>query len=522
MHCLCTPTLRAGRAFSLLGARHVASAARPAAPLPQQPRGPRPALYCPPPASALAVPYLPPEAIADPRFLRVAIVGEPNAGKSTLLNSFLGAPLSAVSRKCNTTRDRVLGVSTLGATQVAFTDTPGFVLPGSGGGSGGGGGGTGRYQRTLVAMARAQVPASDLVLLVVDIARRMTPEMALAMEDMVGLCGASGVPVCVAANKSDLLRGTPLSAEQRDIARSEGRRPAGDLLDLKLQLLQEWLEGACRRAGFLDQAGFASPHVWLPAAAGGAGAGAGAAQRRRAPSPYSPALLPVMPVAAGAPSHTPRDATGVDALLNGIRALAPRAPWHYGSAMVTDRCAVDTLADAVRGRLFECLHAEVPYRITQATRSWREVPLRGSWGTEAAPADAAALGGGSGAALRGLGGDDFQGAVEGGVEGGEGAAAAAGAPAPLWLSEMRARARAGAGASAGAGAASAGEQGMALLVHQDIIVPSARVAGMLLARGGGPIKAIAAGAAADLGRVLGKKVFLQLHVAVKAGMRQEE
>ena len=129
MHCLCTPTLRAGRAFSLQGVRHVTSAARPAAPQPQQPRGPRPALYCPPPASALAVPYLPPEAMADPRFLRVAIVGEPNAGKSTLLNAFLGAPLSAVSRKCNTTRDRVLGVSTADAFAQALADVCADVPP---------------------------------------------------------------------------------------------------------------------------------------------------------------------------------------------------------------------------------------------------------------------------------------------------------------------------------------------------------------------------------------------------------
>ena len=56
---------------------------------------------------------------------------------------------------------------------------------------------------------------------------------------------------------------------------------------------------------------------------------------------------------------------------------------------------------------------------------------------------------------------------------------------------------------------------MALLVPRAFLVPSSSGAGMLVAGGGAPIKAVAAGAAADLGRVVGRKVFLQLHVTVK-------
>lgn len=85
------------------------------------------------------------------KFLRVAVVGPPNAGKSVLVNRLVGtkvrarmrgqrstpcpahaergaaAQVSAVSPKCNTTRQRVLGVLSQGDTQVCFTDTPGVV-----------------------------------------------------------------------------------------------------------------------------------------------------------------------------------------------------------------------------------------------------------------------------------------------------------------------------------------------------------------------------------------------------------
>lgn len=79
--------------------------------------------------------------VAEPRYLEadsplkskgldVALVGRPNAGKSSLMNAILGNSVSAVSPKYNTTRENVIGVYTKDNTQIAFHDTPGLVNEG--------------------------------------------------------------------------------------------------------------------------------------------------------------------------------------------------------------------------------------------------------------------------------------------------------------------------------------------------------------------------------------------------------
>ncbi len=64
-----------------------------------------------------------------PRCGFVALVGAPNAGKSTLLNSLVGAKVSIVTHKIQTTRSRIRAIAAEGASQIVFVDTPGIFTP---------------------------------------------------------------------------------------------------------------------------------------------------------------------------------------------------------------------------------------------------------------------------------------------------------------------------------------------------------------------------------------------------------
>ena len=67
--------------------------------------------------------------IKSKKCLFVSIVGKPNAGKSTLMNTIIGQKVSIVSSKCQTTRRSIRGITEIGDTQIVFIDTPGFFYP---------------------------------------------------------------------------------------------------------------------------------------------------------------------------------------------------------------------------------------------------------------------------------------------------------------------------------------------------------------------------------------------------------
>jgi GTPase len=119
----------------------------------------------------------------------VALVGRPNVGKSTLLNHLLGQKISITSRKPQTTRHRVLGIKTEGATQIVYVDTPGLHKhePKA----------INRYMNKTASSAMADV---DVVVFVVD-RLRWTDEDEWVLEKLRHITS----PVILALNKIDLM-----------------------------------------------------------------------------------------------------------------------------------------------------------------------------------------------------------------------------------------------------------------------------------------------------------------------------
>jgi GTP-binding protein Era len=120
----------------------------------------------------------------------VALIGAPNAGKSTLLNRLVGQKLAIVTPKVQTTRSRLLGIATNDDTQLVFVDTPGIFAPRR------------RLERAMVAAAWAGASDADVTVLLVDAADGIDDDTRRIVERLK----VAKRPVILALNKIDLVR----------------------------------------------------------------------------------------------------------------------------------------------------------------------------------------------------------------------------------------------------------------------------------------------------------------------------
>ena len=152
----------------------------------------------------------------------VAIIGRPNAGKSTLLNRILGQKVAITSDKPQTTRNRIAGIYTADDMQAVLVDTPGIHLAKS------------RINRAMVNIAVNSLEEVDAVCLVVDAhkARERWPKdgvgVSPALEHMAAILdNVNGKPVCIALNKIDKL---PKEALLPLMAGLHARLPAAEII----------------------------------------------------------------------------------------------------------------------------------------------------------------------------------------------------------------------------------------------------------------------------------------------------
>ncbi|MEQ6249068.1 GTPase Era [Sulfitobacter sp. HNIBRBA3233] len=128
----------------------------------------------------------------------VALIGEPNAGKSTLLNRMVGAKVSIVTHKVQTTRARIRGVAMEGDAQIVFVDTPGLFQPRR------------RLDRAMVAAAWGGASDADVIVLLVEAHRGVTEGVERILEGLAEV--GQGRTVALAINKIDRVEAPKLLA----------------------------------------------------------------------------------------------------------------------------------------------------------------------------------------------------------------------------------------------------------------------------------------------------------------------
>ena len=117
----------------------------------------------------------------------VNIIGNPNVGKSTLMNALVGERLSIITSKAQTTRHRIMGIVSGEEFQIVYSDTPGILIPAY------------KLQESMMKFVTGAVSDADVILYVTD-----TVEQSDRSAEIVGQIRQSGIPTIVVINKIDL------------------------------------------------------------------------------------------------------------------------------------------------------------------------------------------------------------------------------------------------------------------------------------------------------------------------------
>ena len=120
----------------------------------------------------------------------VNIVGNPNVGKSTLMNNLVGERLSIITSKAQTTRHRILGIVNADDYQIVFSDTPGVLKPKY------------KLQESMLNFSESALTDADILLYVTDVVESVDKH-----SDFIAKVAKEKVPVLLVINKIDLLKG---------------------------------------------------------------------------------------------------------------------------------------------------------------------------------------------------------------------------------------------------------------------------------------------------------------------------
>ncbi|XP_048374830.1 GTPase Era, mitochondrial [Sphaerodactylus townsendi] len=318
-----------------------------------------------------------PDQPENPKVLRVAIIGAPNAGKSTLSNQLLGRKVLPVSKKVHTTRRSAEGVLTKEDTQLILLDTPGLTDSAK----------AKRHnlEKTLMADPWKSMKSADMVVVLVDVSDRYYRNQ---LHPVVHKCLTqfSQVPSILVLNKVDLLKNKPLLLDMvtaltqgvvggrktkvtslsklssANSARSNSHRStsASVTSEVRTAKSEEPMALGGTRGGSDSDPGANS----ITEEVGTAG---GSSEKQNISEKGWPHFQDVFMVAA-------INREEVETLKAYLLMQAKPGPWEFHSEVLTSQSPQEICDNIIRSKLLEYLPDEVPYTVHQQTEVWEEGP----------------------------------------------------------------------------------------------------------------------------------------------------
>ena len=244
----------------------------------------------------------------------VNIVGNPNVGKSTLMNQLVGERISIATFKAQTTRHRIMGIVNTDDMQIVFSDTPGVLKPNY------------KLQESMLAFSESALQDADVLLYVTDVVENPEKNM-----DFLEKVQRMTIPVLLLINKIDELgtrneeRGT--RKENRGTRNEEGgtrkeeRGAKSDSQQALNAIVEKW-------------------HSLLPNAE-------------------------ILPISA-------KNKFGVDMLLKRIQELLPESPAYFDKDQLTDKPARFFVSEIIREKILLYYDKEIPYSVEVRVERFKE------------------------------------------------------------------------------------------------------------------------------------------------------
>lgn len=285
------------------------------------------------------------------KILKVAIIGAPNAGKSTLTNQLLGRKVFAVSKKVHTTRSRALGVLTENDTQIILLDTPGLTTPSK----------VKRHQleKSLLVDPWSTVKEADLMVILVDVADRWMCSR-LDFEVLKCLAEHRHIPAILVLNKVDLVKAKDRMLDitaQLTCGVVSGRR-----MRVRPVIKPPWAEKRPEKDSELLLDEDKTVHEGS----------------NKPNSTLSNEQLNVLRSQQGWPHFkdvfmlSSVERKDVETLKSYFMVAAKPGSWQYHSEVLTDQSPEDVCTNTIREKLLEHLPQEVPYSVTQSIELWQD------------------------------------------------------------------------------------------------------------------------------------------------------